>query len=57
MTRKELIAACIDDQVKRGIIKAEDREMQIKKRLVGAFAMGKADCERWYKSVFGGETK
>ena len=57
MTRKELITACIDDQVKRGIIKAEDREMQIKKRLVGAFAMGKAECERWYNTVFGGETK
>ena len=57
MTRKELITACIDDQVKRGIIKEEDREMQIKKRLVGAFAMGKADCERWYNTVFGGERK
>ena len=57
MTRKELITACVDDQIKRGIVKAENRDMQIKKRLTGAFAMGKADCERWYKSVFGGEAK
>lgn len=57
MTRKELISACVDDQIKRGIVKPENRAMQIKKRLTGTYAMGKADCERWYKSVFGEEAK
>ena len=52
MTRKEMISACVDDQIKRGIIKAENRQMQIKSRLTGSFAMSKAACERWYNEVF-----
>lgn len=55
MTRKEMIAACVDDQIKRGIVKAENREMQIKARLKGlgaAKAMSKAQCENWYNEVF-----
>lgn len=35
MTRKEMITACVDDQIKRGIIKAENRKMQINARLIG----------------------
>lgn len=53
MTRKQLIAACVDDQIKRGVIKAESREKHIKMRLNGAYAMSKAKCEQWYKEVFG----
>ena len=55
MTRKELISACVDDQIKRGIVKAANRTMQIKARLNGAHgvkAMSKTDCVNWYNSVF-----
>lgn len=52
MTRKEMISACVDDQIKRGIVKAENRQMQIKARLNGAFAMSKAQCESWYNAAF-----
>lgn len=53
MTRKEMIEACVDDQIKRGIVKAENREMQIKLRLTGNFKMGWSDCKSWYDEVFG----
>lgn len=55
MTRKEMITACVDDQIKRGIVKAENRTLQIKARLNGlgaCKAMSKADCESWYNAVF-----
>lgn len=55
MTRKEMITACVDNQIARGIVKAENRAMQINARLNGkglARAMSKADCERWYNDVF-----
>ena len=55
MTRKEMITACVEDQIARGIVKAENKAMQIKKRLVGSGyikAMSKAECERWYNEVF-----
>ena len=57
MTRKEMITACVEDQIARGIVKAENKAMQIKKRLVGSGyikAMSKAERERWYNEVFGG---
>lgn len=57
MTEKEMITACVEDQIARGIVKAENKAMQIKKRLVGSGyikAMSKAECERWYNEVFGG---
>lgn len=53
MTRKEMIEACVDDQIKRGIVKAENREMQINSRLKGTFNMSYSECVRWYKEVFG----
>lgn len=55
MTRKEMITACVEDQIARGIVKAENKAMQIKKRLVGSGyikAMSKAECENWYNEVF-----
>lgn len=52
MTRKEMITACVENQIERGIIKAENKEMQINIRLKGYAAMSKAACERWYKEVF-----
>ena len=55
MTRKEMITACVEDQIARGIVKAENKSMQIKKRLNGSGyikAMSKAECEIWYNEVF-----
>ena len=55
MTRKEMITACVEDQIARGIVKSENKEKQIKWRLNGyggIAAMSKADCESWYKKVF-----
>jgi hypothetical protein len=52
MTRKEMITKCVEDQIKRGIVKAENKNRQINSRLKGSFAMSKADCEKWYNSVF-----
>lgn len=51
MTRKEMISYCVDDQIKRGIIKAEGRSRQINSRLTGAYKMSKAECTRWYNEV------
>lgn len=55
MTRKEMITACVENQIARGIVKAENKANQIKVRLFGNSyikAMSKADCERWYNEVF-----
>lgn len=55
MTRKELITKCVEDQIARGIVKLESKEMQIRARLKGMGGckpMSKAECESWYKSVF-----
>lgn len=52
MTRKEMITACVDDQISRGIIKADNRGRQINSRLNGRFRMGRDECERWYNEVF-----
>lgn len=55
MTRKEMITACIDEQIKRGIVKAESREFQVKAHLKGMGAsrpMSVTQCKDWYKAVF-----
>lgn len=52
MTRKEMITACVDDQIKRGIAKAENRTMHINSRLKGTFAMSYSQCLKWYNAVF-----
>lgn len=51
MTRKELISACVDNQIKRGIIKPESRQRHIKMRLSGCYAMSKPECEKWYSEL------
>lgn len=54
MTRKEMITFCVDDQIKRGIVKPENRTMQINARLNGRGpfkAMSKAECIKWYEEV------
>lgn len=52
MTRKEMVTACVEDQIKRGITKPENKAMQIRSRLTGTFKMSKAQCEKWYNEVF-----
>lgn len=55
MTRKEMITACIEEQIKRGIIPEEHKEKQIAWRLKGfrsAPAMTLEDCKSWYNAVF-----
>ena len=55
MTRKEMITACVENQIARGIVKSENKANQIKVRLFGngyIKAMSKDDCERWYNEVF-----
>lgn len=55
LTRKELIAACVDNQIERGIAKPENRSLQIKYRLKGGAgikAMSLLECQKWYDSVF-----
>ena len=56
MTRKEMIAACIDVQISKGIVKPENRELQIKARLKGLGAvrpMSWTECKSLYDSYFG----
>lgn len=52
MTRKQMITACVEDQIKRGIVRIENREKQIKARLTGYFRMSYAECQNWYNEVF-----
>ncbi len=55
LTRKEMIAACVDDQIELGIVNPENRSVQIKYRLnggAGIKAMSLSDCRSWYNSVF-----
>ena len=43
MTRRELAEIIVNDQIKRGVIKKENKEKQIKARLTGMFKMGWLD--------------
>lgn len=55
MTRKEMITACVEEQIRTGFIREDNKERQIKWRLKGyggIKAMSKAQCEAWYKEVF-----
>ena len=51
MTRKEMISYCVDDQIRRGIIKAENRAKHITSRLTGFYKMSKAECTRGFNEV------
>jgi hypothetical protein len=54
MTRKEMITFCVEYQIERGIVKAENKAMQIRTRLKGTGlikAMSKAECEEWYNET------
>lgn len=43
MTRKELAEIIVNDQIKRGVVKLENKEKQIQARLTGMFKMGWLD--------------
>lgn len=49
-----MITICVENQIARGVIKAESKAYQIKARLLGGAglpAMSKRDCEEWYNSL------
>lgn len=55
MTRKQYIEAIVNDQIKRGIVKPEDKQMQVNARLKGCGAlkaMSLAECKRAYEGYF-----
>lgn len=55
MTRKEMITACVENQIERGVIRPESKALQIKARLNGMYgfkAMSKAECLEWYQVTF-----
>lgn len=55
MTIRELVSACVDDQIKRGIVKPEKREFQINVRVKGGCGvsrMTKREAVAWYEDVF-----
>lgn len=55
MTRKEMITACVENQIERGVIRPESKATQIKARLNGMYgikAMSKAECLEWYQVTF-----
>lgn len=56
MTRKEMITAIVDEQIKRGIVDKSMRATQIHYRLNGigfAKPMSYADCVKAYEGYFG----
>ena len=52
MTRKELATLLVEDQIKRGIIKIESKEKQIKARLTGQFKMSHLDLIDYARRYF-----
>jgi hypothetical protein len=51
-----MIEAIVNDQIKRGIVKAEDRQMQVNARLKGCGAlkpMSYRECKEAYDGYFG----
>lgn len=55
MTRKQMIEAIVNDQIKRGIVKPEDKQNQVNTRLKGCGAlkaMSLAECKRVYEGYF-----
>jgi hypothetical protein len=55
MTRKEMITKCVEEQIKKGIVKVENKTLHIKARLIGMYGikpMSKTECQNWYNSLF-----
>lgn len=49
MTRQQLATKLVDDQIKRGVVKPENRQKQIQSRLVGQFKMSKEELIEYAK--------
>ena len=49
MTSKQLATLLVEDQIKRGVVKPENKEMQIKTRLSGSAKMSKAKLFEYAK--------
>lgn len=56
MTRKQLITACVENQIERGIVKEENKEKEINAKLNGVGnwlkPMNKTQCTNWYDDLF-----
>lgn len=55
MTRKQMIEAIVNDQIKRGIVKPEEKKMQVNARLKGCGAlkpMSYRECVKAYEGYF-----
>lgn len=56
MTRKQLITACVENQIEKGIVKKENKEKEINAKLNGVGnwlkPMNKAQCTSWYNDLF-----
>lgn len=51
MTRRELAEIIVDDQIKRGVVNEENRDLQIKARLYGIGSLKPMSKKDLYKAV------
>ena len=49
MSRQQLVNLLVEDQIKRGIIKPENKKLHIKTRLNGSFKMSKEELLEYAK--------
>lgn len=52
MTVEQMIIACVDKQIEKGIFDEDTRESQIRMRLTGWYKMNQEDAKRWYNDIF-----
>lgn len=57
MTRKEMITYCVEDQIRRGVVKAENKALQINSRLNGWNRMSVSACRDWYEATKAAEAE
>lgn len=52
-----MITICVEDQIRRGFVKPENKNRHIRSRLLGSGLikpMKKAECQKWYDEVMKG---
>lgn len=49
LSRQQLVTLLVEDQIKRGIIKPENKQLHIKTRLNGSFRMSKEKLLKYAK--------
>lgn len=52
MNSKQLATLLVEDQIKRGVVKPENKEMQIKARLSGSMKMSKTKLYEYVKNIY-----